>query len=57
MKITLKKRRKQTEKKYSKIKRKKKKNTGKVNNKRLWFYLLYKYIYIARKHSLKKQFI
>ena len=27
------------------------------NNKRLWFYLLYKKLYFAQKHGLKKQFI
>ena len=60
MKITLKKKKKTDREKIFKYKEKKKQRIqGKSNNnnKRLWFYLLYKYIYIARKHSLKKQFI
>ena len=50
---TLKKRRKQTEEKQKKEKRRMQRKS-KNNNKHLWFYLLYKKIYFARKHSLKK---
>ena len=53
----IKERRKQTEQTHSKMKRRKMKNTrGKSNNnnKHLWFYLLYKKSYFARKFNLKK---
>ena len=53
----IRKRRKQREEKTLKIEEKEKRRIqGKSsnNNKHLWFYLLYKKLYFARKYSLKK---
>ena len=52
------KRRKQREEKTLKTEEKEERRIkGKLNNnnKHLWFYLLYKKLYFARKHSLKKR--
>ena len=59
MQKTLKKRKKQPgkKKKIQNEKREKRRIQGKSNdnNKHLWFYLSYKKLYFARKHSLKKK--
>ena len=58
MQKTLKKRKKKTGKKkaFKNERREKRRIQGKSNdnNKHLWFYLSYKKLYFARKHSLKK---